>query len=390
MRFFEDFALGIRVAKTGMAGFLCLCPIRHLRKQLLEAYMEARVTRNKRKARQKPKHDGFTMLQAVIVLAVAMIISAATVVSIRAGRPAIQLANSAHQLASYLERARADSVRRRAANGSESSVQILNSTTYRVTMGWGGSGTLASRDFMLEGDVVFDTNLTTIAFDWRGRPTSGTEVTLALSNSSGSTQVDVTGSGDVTVGSEIFQDDAIPTVGLNANVTGDVSPDPMDPNAAPSATATPILEEEPTPTPPVGGGDTDPTPTPTVSPTATPVASPTPTPPGNPNSTPTPTPTPTPSQSPAVTGCVTSTTPSFLSISKNGGSGSVIVKVSNGSGSVSASSPGNLTISPPSQTISPSGSNVFSITSNNATRGEFTVTFTAPCGSATVIVTVTN
>jgi Tfp pilus assembly protein FimT len=350
--------------------------------------MEARVTRNKRKARRNPQHDGFTMLQAVIVLAVAMIISAATVVSIRASRPAIQLANSAHQLASYLERARADSVRRRAQSGSESSVQIINSTTYRVTMGWGGSGVLSSRDFTLEGDVVFDTNLTTIAFDWRGRPTNGAEVTLAMSNSSGSTQVDVTGSGDVTVGSDIFQDDAIPTVALNANVTGDVSPDPMDPHAAPSETATPpIIEEDPTPTPPAGGGDTDPTPTPTVSPTATPVASPTPTPSGNPNGTPTPTPTPT---SPEVSGCVTSTSPSFLSISKNGGSGTVIVKVSNGSGSISASGPGNLTISPESQTISPSGSNVFSITSNNTTRGEFTVTFTAPCGSATVFVTVTN
>jgi len=350
--------------------------------------MKVRVTRSKRKARRTPRHDGFTLLQAIIVLAVAMVISGATVMSIRAGRPGINLSNSAHQLAGYLERARADSVRRRAPAGSESKVEIVNTTTYRVTMGWGGSGTLTSRDFTLEGDVVFTTNATTIAFDWRGRPTTGTEVTLVLQNSAGPVQVDVTGSGDVTVGSEIFQDDAIPNVNLNANVTGDVSPDPIDPHALPSATATPILEEgEPTPTPTPGA--TDPTPTPTPAP-QDPTPTPTPTPSGNPNGTPTPTPTPIPSATPTVTGCVASTSPSFVSMSKNGGSANVIVKVSDGSGTLSASGPSNLTISPSSQTIIPGGSSVFIITSNNTTRGEFTVTFTAPCGTATVIVTVTN
>ena len=353
--------------------------------------MEGRATRSKQQTRRSSRHDGFTLLQAIIVLAVAMVISAATVMSIRAGRPGIQLANSAHQLAGYLERARADSVRRRATNGQESTVQILNANTYRVTMGWGGSGTLTSRDFTLEGDVVFDTNATTIAFDWRGRPISGVEVTLALTNSAGVTQVDVTGSGDVTVGSEIFQDEAIPAVNLATNVTGDVSPEPY---ATP--TSTPILEEEPTPTP--SGGDTDPTPYPTVaeaSPTATPQAhgngngspgngngNPTPTP------TPTATPTPTPSSTP-TTGCVTTVTPS-ITISRNGGSGSVKLSVSDGSGTVKASGPGNLSISPTLQTVTAGSSIEFIITSTNGTRGDFTVNFSTPCGSASVIVTVSN
>ena len=179
--------------------------------------MKLRATRNGRNGRRP--HDGFTLLQAIIVMTVAMIVSGATIMSIRAGRPGIQLSNSAHQLGGYLERARADSVRRRAAVGSESSVQILDNRTYRVTMGFGGSGTLTSRDFTLEGDVIFTTDPTTISFDWRGRPTTGSEQTLALQNSSGTTQVDVTGSGDVTVGSEIFQDEAIPNINLNQNVS---------------------------------------------------------------------------------------------------------------------------------------------------------------------------
>src|SRR5262245_26714987 len=212
--------------------------------------MKVRATRKRTTGRRRD--DGFTLLQAIIVMTVAMIVSGATIMSIRAGRPGIQLANSAHQLAGWLERARADSVRRRPSPGNESKVEILDTRNYRVTMGFGGSGTLTSRDFMTEGEVLFITDPVVIAFDWRGRPTFGNEVTVALENSAGTTQVDVTGSGDVTVGSEIFQDEAIPNINLNQNMSSDadVSPDPVYPE---DPTPTPIIEQDPTPTPPAGG-----------------------------------------------------------------------------------------------------------------------------------------
>src|SRR4030095_1922105 len=113
--------------------------------------MKARANRNRPNAQQR--HGGVTLLQAMIVLTVAMIVSGATVLSIRAGRPGVQLANSAHQLAGYLERARADSVRRRPSAGNESGIEVLDTRTYRVTMGFGGSGTLSSRDFTLDGET---------------------------------------------------------------------------------------------------------------------------------------------------------------------------------------------------------------------------------------------
>src|SRR4029450_11065513 len=118
--------------------------------------MKRRVNRNRPNAQQR--HAGFTLLQAMIVLTVAMIVSGATVLSIRAGRPYLHLANSAHTLAGYLERARADSVRRSGASGNESKIEGLDDRTYRVTMGFGGSGTLSSRDITLEGLVRFKTD----------------------------------------------------------------------------------------------------------------------------------------------------------------------------------------------------------------------------------------
>src|SRR5688500_10590124 len=123
--------------------------------------MKLRATRNGKNGRRT--HDRITLLQAIIAITVAMVLHGAAVMRLRAGRPGFQLSNSAHQLAGYLERARADSVRRRAAAGSESSVQILDAKTYRVTMGFGGSDILTSRDFSLEGDVEFTTDPTTIA-----------------------------------------------------------------------------------------------------------------------------------------------------------------------------------------------------------------------------------
>ena len=177
------------------------------------------------------REDGFSLLQLVLVLAVALILTGFTVISIQGARRSLRLANSGRQFAAYLEKARADSVRRRAQPGNESSVQVLNTTTYRVTMGWNGSATLTSRDFNLETDVQITTNLITISFDWRGRPTTGAETAFLLENGVDLLQIDVTGSGDVTLGSEVFRM-TMPNVNLNANVSGDEVIDQPDPNAS--------------------------------------------------------------------------------------------------------------------------------------------------------------
>lgn len=329
---------------------------------------------------------GFTLMQLVVVLAVASIVTAATVMSLRAGRPSFELSNSARQLAGYLERARADSVRRRPSPGFESSVQMIDATTYRVTMGFGGDSNLASRDFTLEGDVRFITDPLTISFDWRGRPTSGGEATIALQNSSGTTQVDVTGSGDVTVGSEIFQDRAIPDITVNQNVTNDVSPDPV--NNPPATPTPPPTDQYPTPepTPPPINDNPTPTPTPTPTPRDHGNGSPTPTPTPTPYPTATPTPTPTPDG-----GCGSpSVSTTALTIAKNGGSGSVVFRQGSTAGTVTASASSNLTIRPSSTTVAANATQTFTITSNDVTRGIFTVTFTTPCGSLSVVVTVVN
>ena len=303
------------------------------------------------KRRPARGEHGFSLLQLIVVLAVTVTVSTVAVMSIQGARRSLRLANSGRQLADYLEKARGDSVRRRAQPGNQSSVQQLDNNTYRVTMGFNGSSTLTSRDFDLESDVVFDSNPQTITFDWRGRPITGVETTFLLRNGSGPLNIDVTGSGDVTISPEAFQDSDIPNINLNANVSGDAVIDQPDPNASPTPT---------------------PSPSPGASPSPSPGASPSPNP------------------SPII--CVPVISTPLISIHKNGGSAPVTITLTGGgSGTVLIeSNPPNLTVTPATQTITAGGSATFTILSNDNSRGNFTVEFSTPCGFTRVAVSVLN
>jgi Tfp pilus assembly protein FimT len=339
-----------------------------------------RVWQN-RMERPPAREDGFSLLQLIVVLAVTVTVSTVAVMSIQGARRSLRLANSGRQLADYLEKARGDSVRRRAQPGNESSVQQLDNNTYRVTMGFNGSPTLTSRDVDLESDVVFDSNPQTITFDWRGRPTTGVETTFLLRNGSGPLNIDVTGSGDVTISPEAFQDSDIPNTNLNANVSGDAVIDQPDPNASPTPSPSPGASPSPSPSP---GASPSPSPSPGASP------SPSPSPGASPSPSPSPGASPSPNPSPII--CVPVISPPLISVHKNGGSAPVTITLTGGgSGTVLIeSNPPNLTVTPAAQTIPAGGSATFTISSNDNSRGNFTVEFTTPCGFARVTVSVLN
>jgi Tfp pilus assembly protein FimT len=332
---------------------------------------------------------GFSLVQLLVVVAVAVILSAAGVMTIQGARRTLRLSNSARQFGAYLEKTRADSVRRRAQPGNESSVRIVDSKTYRVTLAWGGGTTISARDFRLDSDVEFSTNLTTITFNWRGRPTNGTEIALAMTNNVDQPiNIDITGSGDVTVGSEVYQDDDIPAINVNANMsgTGDVAQDQPNPNGTP--TPTPYPTATPTPTP-ISPGDEEPVPTPTpiADESPTPVGTPIPTPTPTPN--PTPSPSPTPSPTPAV--CAPLLTPPAVTIRKGGGTATIsLILAAGGSGLVQHTEPTSLNVTPNQRTLSVGEAGIFVVRSPGNTRGDFTVTFTTPCGSTGLLVSVVN
>lgn len=365
------------------------------------------MIRNSKAARQQ---QGFTMMQMVITISIIAIVSTVGVLGINTARAEFRLQSSARLFSTYVEKARADSIRRHAATGAESSVETFGAGTsnYAVTMDY-GSGTVETRNFQLESGTVFMTAAQKVTFDWRGRLLVPCDVTKTCvfqvhSNYLGrSVPVDVSGSGDITVGEQHFPDQRIPAVEIS-QVTGDVDPDP-------SPASTPAVEESPSP------DEVDATPTPT--PTPTPTATPTPTPngngnggdngPGNPNGEPSPTPqpspvdgNPTPTPTPVVP-CVSSISPSSLSLSQsntNNLSGTATLTISSATGvriiSAAQAGQGNsLNIGLSLVRIDGSGSSIITVSTKNGAgnRGVFVVEVsTSPaCGSTQQLtVTVSN
>lgn len=346
------------------------------------------MNRNRRSTRPE---DGFTIVQMAITVAIIAIVSTFGVLGIRTARAEFRLQNSARLFASYVEKARLDSIRRHAATGNESSIETFGPGTnyYTVSMDF-GSGAVETRTFTLESGLSFATTAKRVSFDWRGRITQAWVFQVNSSYLGRNLPVDVSGSGDITVGEQHFPDQLIPPVEIS-QVTGDVAADPVP---TPDPAASPVPE----------GG---------ASPYPTPLASPTPTPngngngngsgaggQGNGNGNPTPTPTPTPapdpnaSPTPPIIPCVATISPNTLSLSQsdlNSQTGTAIFTMMSATGvrnlSISQLGNGNSMVLGLSLVrLDGSGSSTISVTTKHGSgnRGEFLVQVTADpaCGSA--------
>jgi type II secretory pathway pseudopilin PulG len=318
------------------------------------------------------QQHGFTTLQMIVTIAIIAIVSVFGVFGITNARAEFRLQNSARLFASYVEKARTDAIRRHAPEGEESAIETFGpgSSNYAVTMDF-GTGTVETRTFTLETGLTFSTAARRVTFDWRGRITEAWVFQIFSAYLERGMPVDVSGSGDITVGEQHFPDQLIPPVEVT-QVIGDVDADPT-PIPTPVVEATPPIED----TPP--GDEVDP------NPGATPTPAATPTPPPNPNATPTPTPIPQ---------CVSAISPSTLSLSqsdttKQTGTATFTMANATGVRIISATLLGNgnsLNIGVGLQRIDGSGSSVISITTKQGggNRGVFIVEVSGSpaCGSA--------
>ena len=338
-------------------------------------------------------NGGFSVVELLVTAVVLTVVTSAGVMGISRARASVRLAGAAREYSAYIEKARIHSIRSHADDESERARVAINDdmTSYTVTIDLDGDGVLDTKTITLPDGIEFKT-VETIAFDWRGRTwnTVGTiteaykQVSITLKDSyEDKVSIDVTGSGDITINSEVFEDE-VPDVTLNV---GDLA-------SGPSPTPTPV-EEIPTPTPtpeavptPDNTANPDPTPLPTPDlgdiipvPTPTPRASATPTPAPTPDAVPTPTP------APAV--CLLSVDLPEIVLTKDG---LATIKLNHNAGASltvtgTSSKPSDLQVSPGAQTVASGGSASFTIKSKRSI-GVYTVTFSTSCGSKTVSVLV--
>ena len=251
---------------------------------------------------------GFSTIELIITATVLTIVTGLGLMGITRARASMRISGAAREYATYIEKARLFSIRSHADDATDRATIKINDdkTSYDVTMDLDGDGGMDTRTIALPGGVTFET-VETIAFDWRGRTyrtvggvtEANAQVSIRLIGTNDTVSIDVTGSGDITIDSKVF-DDSVPNVSLNVgDLASGATPVPTatpnssaTPEASPDAVATPDPTADPQPTPIVEVGDGSPLPTPTPSATATPTPTPSPT------ATPTPTPTATPTPLP--------------------------------------------------------------------------------------------
>jgi len=267
------------------------------------------------------KESGISIIEVLIVLAVIAVLVTFAVASFRSAGSNLNRQNLAREFKVSLERARFDSVKRRASVCSDMSGVTIDGSQFSLMIDMDNDGMLSDHEVRTSnlsnrGDVTIVPNgitlPVTVRFDQRGQafindcdPASVPTATIPLlyfcngnctpetANAENSNVIFVSPAGTVAMlyGGEGMPEFDEPTVtavdpGFNINrllsvwnqITGSPSPSP-----SPDPSGTPLPTVTPTPDPTV-------TPTPTATPTPDPSATPTPTP--DPSATPTPVPTP--------------------------------------------------------------------------------------------------
>jgi Tfp pilus assembly protein FimT len=344
---------------------------------------------------------GFSAIELVITVTVLGIVTGFGIVGISRARASVRLSGAAREFASYIEKARLFSIRSHADDATERATITINGdkASYNVTLDLDGDGDLDTTTIALPDGVTFD-SVETIAFDWRGRTwntvsgitSSNAQVSFRLQYGSDIASIDITGSGDVTVNSLVF-DDSVPNVNLRvSDLTSGTTPSTTTPvtttPTTPDGTLNPTtsIPTDPTTTTPTGPTTTNPTtPTTPTNPTTptTPTNPTTPTTPTNPT---TPTTPANPTTVPAV--CTITTNPTSLSL---GLDGTTTIKVSHDATTslsigAASSKASDLQVTG-KQTVASGGTATFTVKSKK-TIGIYSLTFSSSCGSKTVTVVI--
>jgi prepilin-type N-terminal cleavage/methylation domain-containing protein len=153
-------------------------------------------------------NKGFSLLELFIVMTMITIVTTFALTRFAQAQQGMRRANSARELIAYLERARLDSIRRRAIVPADMARVTVNSaSSYTVLMDANGDGVLdpARTINIPAGQGAFTGSLPKlIMFNWRGRTVDNANnpsqaLPVLLTNSYGTSTINVSGAGSATV-----------------------------------------------------------------------------------------------------------------------------------------------------------------------------------------------
>ena len=154
--------------------------------------------------------SGFSVLELMIVAVMLAVLTGFAITQIDKAQQNMTRANAVRELATNIEKARLDSVRRHATTDAQmAQVAIINPNFYSVTLDANGDGALDAPRVI---GMPADSNLTiqngafprTVRFNWRGRTVdAGGNTTnpesVRIGNTYGSTTVRITNGGQTAI-----------------------------------------------------------------------------------------------------------------------------------------------------------------------------------------------
>lgn len=155
---------------------------------------------------------GFTVVDLLIVISIVGIVTSFALTTTVRARIHLTRTNETRKFASYLEKCRLDSIRRRATTAAQmAQITIINSSSYSVTMDADGDSTIDSREVSLPVDSALTFNgpfPRTVYFNWRGRTVDAAgNVTVpgsvSIRNSYGTNTINITGAGQPSIDTTI-------------------------------------------------------------------------------------------------------------------------------------------------------------------------------------------
>ena len=182
--------------------------------------------------RSSASQRGASTIELWIVITIMATILILAVMSQRNSQTLMRRSSAAQEFATYIEKARADSVRRHADAGAESQVRITSATTYTVTLDFNYDGATETRTITLPPRITFVYDATNpptaIVFDWRGRVADVSGVRPMRANGQADLALNLSNSGDIAV-NRSFITPTTPTatpISTDINATAAFTPTP--------------------------------------------------------------------------------------------------------------------------------------------------------------------